>query len=338
MKSLPRSLAGWKKAAIDPVDFLLMPSDTTLPSSPSYLALAASGELEHRVARGLELLSACHLCPRRCQIDRLENDSQFCRTGRRARLASYAPHHGEEDCLRGQRGSGTIFFTGCNLGCIFCQNADISQHEDGLEADPELLADVMLELQKKGCHNINLVSPTHVVPQWLEALPIAVHGGLSLPIVYNTSAYDTPESLRLLDGIVDIYMPDFKYWNPERAHRYLQAPNYPEIARAALTEMHRQVGDLRLDDSGLAVRGLLVRHLVMPDGLDDRRAIFRFLASLSPDTYVNIMGQYRPANQISVDHHSELNRPIAIEEMTAAYRAAEEAGLHRFDERHRWLP
>jgi putative pyruvate formate lyase activating enzyme len=315
-----------------------MSSDIALPSSPSYLSLYTSGELERRVERALELLRSCRLCPRCCQVDRLEDEAQFCRTGRRARLASYAPHHGEEDCLRGLRGSGTIFFTGCNLGCVFCQNADISQRQDGPEADPELLADVMLELQANGCHNINLVSPTHVVPQWLEALPLAVRGGLRLPIVYNTGAYDAPETLRLLDGIVDIYMPDFKYWDPERARRYLQAPDYPEVARAALTEMHRQVGDLRLDDGGLAVRGLLVRHLVMPQGFDDSRAIFRFLAALSPATYVNIMGQYRPANRVDVDHHSELDRAITSEEMTAAYRAAEEAGLHRFDERQRWLP
>jgi len=315
-----------------------MSSDAALPSSPSYLSLYASGELERRVERGLELLRSCHLCPRRCQVDRLEDEAQFCRTGRRARLASYASHHGEEDCLRGRRGSGTIFFTGCNLGCVFCQNADISQRQDGPEADPELLADVMLELQANGCHNINLVSPTHVVPQWLEALPLAVRNGLRLPIVYNTGAYDAPETLYLLDGIVDIYMPDFKYWDPERARRYLQAPNYPEVARAALAEMHRQVGDLRLDDEGLAVRGLLVRHLVMPQSLDDSRAIFRFLASLSTGTYVNIMGQYRPANQVAGDRHSELDRPITSEEMTAAYRVAEEAGLHRFDERQRWLP
>ena len=315
-----------------------MSSDAALPPSPSYRPIYASGELGQRVERGLELLRSCHLCPRRCQVDRLENEAQFCRTGRRARLASYAPHHGEEDCLRGRRGSGTIFFARCNLGCVFCQNADISQRESGPEADPQLLADVMLELQASGCHNINLVSPTHVVPQWLEALHLAVRGGLNLPIVYNTGAYDAPETLRLLDGIVDIYMPDFKYWDPERARRYLQAPNYPEVARAALTEMHRQVGDLRLDDGGLAVRGLLVRHLVMPKSLDDSRAILCFLASLSPDTYVNIMGQYRPANRVAAARHSELDRAITSEEMTAAYRAAQEAGLHRFDERQRWLP
>jgi len=301
---------------------------------PNYVRLCASGELEARAARALEILDQCRLCPRQCQVDRLQNESQFCRTGRRARIASYGPHLGEEDCLRGRRGSGTIFFTGCNLGCVFCQNHDISQEVDGIEVEPEQLADIMLELQDRNCHNINLVTPGHVVPQWLEALPHAIRGGLRLPIVYNTNAFDSLETLRLLDGIVDVYMPDFKYWNPDRSRRHLRSSDYPAVARAAFREMHSQVGDLRCDDQGLARRGLLVRHLVMPDGLEDTRAIMRFLAAeLSPHTYVNIIGQYRPANKVDAARHGELNRPVSAREMSAAHRVAQEAGLHRFDER-----
>jgi len=303
-------------------------------SAPGYLKLSANGELERRVEQALERLSPCRLCPRCCRIDRRRDEDSFCRTGCRARIASYGPHLGEEDCLRGERGSGTIFFTGCNLGCVFCQNFDISQQERGIEIDPEGLAGIMLALQERGCHNINLVSPTHVLPQWLEALPRAVRGGLRLPIVYNTGGYDSAASLRLLDGIVDIYMPDFKCWDPERARRYLRAPDYPEVARAAFREMHRQVGDLRCDANGLAAGGLLVRHLVMPGGMDDTRAIARFLAAeLSPRTYVNIMAQYRPANQVGASRFPELNRMVTVKEMAAAYRLAEEAGLRRFDER-----
>ena len=302
-------------------------------SVPRYLELFASGELDRRVDRARQLIHSCQVCPRNCGVDRLADQSRFCRTGARARVASYGPHLGEEDCLRGRRGSGTLFFTGCNLGCVFCQNYDISQQDDGIEVDPETLADIMLELQNRGCHNLNLVSPSHVVPQWLAALPHAVRGGLRLPIVYNTNAFDALETLRLLDRVVDIYMPDIKYWDPDRAGRYLQAPDYPEVARAACREMHRQVGDLQLDGNGLARRGLLIRHLVMPGSQDDTRSIMNFLADLSPDTYINIMAQYRPANRVDATRFSELDRPPSMEEMATAYQAAEEAGLHRFDER-----
>ena len=295
---------------------------------PGYLRLFESGELQKRVTRALDQLNPCQVCPRHCEINRLEEERKFCRTGRYAHIASYGPHMGEEDCLRGRQGSGTIFFTGCNLGCVFCQNFDISQVDDGIEVTPELLSDIMVELQRRGCHNINLVSPAHIVPQWLEALPHAVDSGLRLPIVYNTSAFDSLESLRLLDGIVDVYMPDFKYWDADRARHYLKTSAYPDIARAALKEMHRQVGDLRCDKNGLARRGLLVRHLVMPGGLDDTRAIMRFLATeLSPHTFVNIMAQYRPANKVDSTHYPELDRPVTQEEMAAAYQAAQDAGL-----------
>src|ERR671937_3257282 len=233
---------------------------------PSYLALHASGELENRARRALSLLGTarCGVCPRLCKVDRLADQAGLCRVGRHAVVASYFAHFGEEDCLRGRRGSGTIFFSGCNLRCVFCQNHDISWQVRGERASPVRLAEMMLELQAIGCHNINWVTPEHVVPQILEALPHAIDAGLRLPIVYNTSSYDSLDSLALMDGIVDIYMPDLKVWTPGRARRYLRMPGYPQVAKAAVTEMNRQVGPLRLGDDGLARRGLLVRHLVMP--------------------------------------------------------------------------
>ena len=252
-------------------------------------------------------------------------------------VSSAFAHFGEEDCLRGHRGSGTIFFAHCNLRCVFCQNFDISQ---GLRPGPaapamtaEELAGLMLSLQVRGCHNINLVTPEHVVPHVLEALALAVPAGLHLPLVYNTSAYDALESLARLDGVVDIYMPDFKLWTREASRRWLKAEDYPAAARAALREMHRQVGDLVLDEEGLAVRGLLVRHLVMPGCLDETTAILEWLASeLGPDTYINLMDQYRPAGKVGPQHYPELNRRPAPGELTAAREVADRLGL-RLDKR-----
>ena len=303
---------------------------------PNYVRLYESGELERRVEEALASLERCRVCPWDCEINRLQHQTKVCRTGRYARVASYFPHFGEEDCLRGWRGSGTIFFAWCNLRCVFCQNYDISQQEAGLEVQPEQLAAMMLELQAVGCHNINWVTPEHVVPQILEALPYAIRGGLRLPIVYNTSAFDSLDSLRHMEGIVDIYMPDFKYWHPEQAKRYLKSPKYPEAARAALKEMHRQVGDLTFDKRGLARRGLLVRHLVMPEALAETRHIMGFLATeISPHTYVNIMDQYYPTGKVSEEKYPELCRRTAPQEVQAAFDLAREAGLSRFDER--WL-
>ena len=302
----------------------------------SYLRLHESGELEQRVERALSSLENCQVCPWKCGINRLRDEKQICRTGRYARVASYFAHFGEEDSLRGWNGSGTIFFAWCNLRCVFCQNYDISQNEAGKEVRPERLAEMMLELQDRGCHNINWVTPEHVVPQILEALPLAVSGGLRLPIVYNTSAYDSLESLRLMAGIVDIYMPDFKYWSQDSSKHYLKSPHYPAAARAAIKEMHRQVGDLLFDEDGLACKGLLVRHLVMPGAEEEVQQIMRFLASeISPDTYVNIMDQYYPAGKVSGEKYSEINRHISSWELKQAYELAREAGLHRFDRRWR---
>jgi putative pyruvate formate lyase activating enzyme len=297
---------------------------------PVYLRTYASGELGDRVERALKLLQACAACPRSCKVNRMEDRFAVCRTGRHAGVSCHFPHHGEEDCLRGWKGSGTIFFTGCNLRCVFCQNFDISWQERGTPTSPRRLAAMMLELQAQGCHNINFVTPEHVAPQIVEALPFAIERGLSLPLVYNTSAYDSMESLALLDGLVDIYMPDFKFWDSEMARRYSRAPDYPEVARRAIKEMHRQVGDLAISPQGLARRGLLIRHLVMPGEVAGTQAVMRWIADeLSPDTYVNVMGQYHPAGKVSPSNHSEINRRVTPAEFERALEAAGQAGLKR---------
>jgi putative pyruvate formate lyase activating enzyme len=310
------------------------------PFEPAYLALYRSGELEARVAAGLQELEDCCACPRNCHVNRMHNETRICHTGRHARVASAFAHFGEEDCLRGWNGSGTLFFSLCNLRCVFCQNWDISQQALGEECGPEEIAKIMLSLQVRGCHNINFVTPEHVVPQVIEAIAAAVPQGLRLPIVYNTSAYDAVASLQLLDGLVDIYLPDFKVWERESARRYLKAKDYPERARDAIREMHRQVGPLRFGPDGLARRGLLVRHLVMPDGVGEFAAIAEWLAEeISPDTYVNIMGQYRPEFQVGekskdgLGQYAEIDRRPSRSEIDDAYTAARKAGLWRFDER-----
>ncbi|MGH7411744.1 MAG: radical SAM protein [Candidatus Methylomirabilis sp.] len=301
---------------------------------PAYLRSFESGELARRAEEAVASLEKCRVCPWHCEINRLADQTKVCKTGRYARVGSSFPHFGEEDCLRGWNGSGTIFFSWCNLRCVFCQNFDLSQQGEGREVRPEELAGMMLTLQAKGCHNINFVTPEHVVPQILEALPLAIQGGLRLPIVYNTSAYDSLESIRLMEGIVDVYMPDFKFWDPELAKRYVKAGDYPEAARAAIKEMHRQVGPLVFDTYGLAKRGLLVRHLVMPGGTAGTEAIMRFLAAeVSPDTYVNIMAQYYPAGKVNTESYPEINRMVTPREYQEAIRLAHEVGLRRLDER-----
>ena len=301
---------------------------------PAYLQLYKSGELAHRVERALSDLADCTLCPRDCHVNRQANEFAVCRTGRYARVSSHFPHQGEEDCLRGWSGSGTIFFAWCNLRCVFCQNYDVSWQGEGSETRPEELAEMMLHLQALGCHNINFVTPEHVVPQILEALPLAIRGGLRLPLVYNTGAYDSLESIELMDGVVDIYMPDFKYWNSEMARRYLKAPNYPEAARRVIKAMHQQVGDLALDENGLALRGVLLRHLVMPGEIAGTREILDWVArELGPNTYVNVMLQYRPAGRVSQTEYVEINRRISGNEFKQALDAAHAVGLHRLDGR-----
>ena len=303
---------------------------------PAYLELHKRGELARRAALALEALGDCQGCPRRCGADRLAGDTGDCQTARLARVVSHFPHSGEEDCLRGWRGSGTIFFSMCSLRCVFCMNHDISQGEPAGETTAAGLARMMLDLQEAGCHNINLVTPSHVVAQILEALPLAVEGGLRVPLVYNSSGFDALETLRLLDGVVDVYMPDFKVWSPAAALRYLIATSYPETARRAIREMHRQVGDLRLDENGLARRGLLVRHLVLPNDVAGTRAIMEFLArEISPHTYVNLMDQYYPAWKAATGCFAEIGRPLSEAEYASALEAARAAGLYRLDARRR---
>jgi putative pyruvate formate lyase activating enzyme len=299
---------------------------------PGYLRLLRSGDLERRVAEAYPHLSICDVCAWRCPVDRLAGKRGACRTGERARVSSYGPHLGEEAPLRGWRGSGTIFFTRCNLKCQFCQNHDISQTDAGDEVEPDQLAAIMLELQASGCHNINLVSPSHVAPQILAAVFSAAQAGLRLPLVYNTGGYDSMEMLELLDGVIDIYMPDMKYADVAIAKRYSKIPNYPLANRAAIREMHRQVGDLRIDEQGLARRGLLVRHLVLPENLAGTDEIARFLADeISPDTYLNLMDQYRPTYR--AHDLPPLDRRVTRKEYQAAVEMARAAGLHRLDER-----
>lgn len=304
---------------------------------PAYLYLAP-GQLKERAQRAIATLADCRACPRDCAVNRLEDKWAACKTGRYAVVSSYFRHFGEEDCLRGWNGSGTIFFSHCNLRCVFCQNYDISQAiKPGPAAPgspPEEIATMMMELQQGGCHNINFVTPEHVVPQVVEAVAVAFDRGLHLPIVYNTSAYDSLESIEFMDGIVDIYMPDFKYWSRERSRIYMKAENYPEVARAAIMAMHRQVGQLVLDGDGLAKRGLLIRHLVMPGCLDETRAILEWIATeLGPDTYVNLMDQYYPAGKVSAEQYSEINRPLTSAEFMEAQEIARQMGFGRLDRR-----
>jgi putative pyruvate formate lyase activating enzyme len=304
---------------------------------PAYMELFRSGELQKRAKEAVAALETCKVCPRDCKVNRLDDKTAACKTGRYANVASYFPHRGEEDCLRGWHGSGTIFFSWCNLRCVFCQNFDVSQEGEGIVATPQMLAGMMLELQGLGCHNINFVTPEHVVPQVLEALVIAIDEGLRLPIVYNTSAYDSMESLQWMDGVVDIYMPDFKFWNDRLSLQYLKAKDYPEVARRVVTEMYRQVGELKLDEDGIAKRGILVRHLVMPGNIAGTDQIMQFLADISPDMYVNVMSQYYPAGKVSAEKYSDINRRVTSKEVLEGRQAALDAGLWRLDERRRLI-
>ena len=305
-------------------------------SWPAYLDLGIN-EIRARAERAVSSLECCRACPRDCDLNRLENRWSACKTGRYAVVSSHFPHFGEEDCLRGWSGSGTIFFSHCNLRCAFCQNYDISQDimpRARPGSPPEEIAAMMLELQSLGCHNINFVTPEHVVPQILEALVVALERGLRLPLVYNTSAYDSLESIELLNGIVDIYMPDLKYWTAESSKKYMKAENYPQASRAAIRAMHGQVGQLVRDQEGLARRGLLIRHLVMPGGLQETRQILTWIASeLDHDTYVNLMDQYHPAGKVSAERFPEINRPLYAREFQEAVEMARELGLHRLDVR-----
>ena len=301
------------------------------PFEPAYRKLHRRGLLVDRARQALDRLHDCDLCAHHCRVDRhVTAKGTACRSGRQARVASYGPHHGEEAPLSGWRGSGTIFFSWCSLRCDYCQNWEISQRGTGDEASAEELAVMMLELQAAGCHNINLVTPSHVVAQILEAVAIAALAGLSLPLVYNTGGYDSPEALALLDGVVDIYMPDMKYGDSAKAHRFSHVRDYVRVNQAAVREMHRQVGDLVLDDVGIAHRGLLVRHLVLPQNRADTASVLGFIADeISPRTYVNLMDQYRPCYR--ADGLPPLDRPLRRAEYELARSEAERMGLIRLD-------
>ena len=301
---------------------------------PSYLKLYKERALKDRIEIAYNILRECTLCPRQCKLNRLEGEKGVCKTGILPIISSYNAHFGEELPLVGRNGSGTIFMTHCNLLCLFCQNYDISHLGEGKEVSIELFAKMMLELQEMGCHNINFVTPTHVIPQILDALLLAIEGGLNIPLVYNSGGYDSVDTLMLLEGIIDIYMPDFKLTDPEVAHTLCKARNYPEVAKAALREMHRQVGDLDLCEKGVAQRGLLVRHLVMPDGMAGTEEAMRFIAEeISSKTYVNIMDQYRPCG--AAHQSPSLNRTINQEEYAEAIDVTKKMGITRLDRREK---
>lgn len=294
---------------------------------PSYLNLSKK-ELDSRIEKLFKILENCEICPRKCHVNRLKEKTGFCKLGDLPVVSAHHPHFGEESVLVGQRGSGTIFFTSCNLACVYCQNYEISQLRIGKEISFEKLAEMMISLQDRGCHNINLVTPTPQVPAILKALSIAIEQGLKLPLVYNTSAYDSVEVLKLLNGIVDIYMPDAKYSDDKIALRYSNVENYFKIMKKAIKEMHKQVGDLILNESGIAIRGLLIRHLVLPNNLAGSEKIFKFLAKeVGPDTFLNIMDQYCP--YYKAFEFPELSRRITVEEYQKTIRLAKKVDLKR---------
>lgn len=304
---------------------------------PSYLKLHKSSLLKGRIKKAVNTLSSCTICPHKCRVNRLVGELGICRVGSRARVSSFGPHFGEESPLVGQNGSGTIFFEGCNLLCLFCQNSDISHIDRQGDESPqaisdEQLADIMLSLQQQGCHNINFVTPSHVVPQILSALPIAIDKGLNIPLVYNTGGYDSIQTLKLLEGVIDIYMPDCKFITAETAKQYTKARDYPDVMKKAVREMYRQVSDLEISKDGLAVRGLLVRHLVMPGHLEETASILDFLAQeISTETYLNIMDQYRPCYKAF--DTPPINRSLSSNEYSQAVNMAKQKGLNNLDQR-----
>lgn len=298
----------------------------------AYLKTLNEGRLQEKVAAASRMMESCTVCPRLCNVNRLEGELGFCGIGANAVISSASPHFGEESPLVGVNGSGTIFMTSCNLKCLFCQNFEISHLMDGEEMGDDGFGKLMLGLQNMGCHNINIVTPSHQVPQLLAALKFAAERGLQVPLVYNTGGYDSLETLKILDGVVDIYMPDIKFADRTVAGKLMDAEDYPQIAFAAVREMHRQVGDLQINENGIATRGLLVRHLVMPKDLAGTRQIMRFLArEISPNTYVNIMDQYRPCGEAF--KNPDIARSINREEYAHAIEMAKEEGITRLDRR-----
>ncbi len=295
---------------------------------PVYLETARKGLLREKISQSRRMLNSCRLCPRECEADRMSDETGECETGQNAWVSSFNSHFGEEPPLVGAFGSGTIFFTHCNLLCNFCQNYDISHEGIGEEVSAAQLAGTMVILQNAGCHNINFVTPSHVVPQILAALDIAIDAGLRLPLVYNSGGYDKVDTLKLLEGVVDIYMPDFKFWDSKVADLTCKAPDYPEVARQAVLEMHRQVGDLTINDAGIAERGLLIRHLVLPGGLAGTGQVMEFIAGkISGNSYVNVMAQYRPCGK--AHHVDQLSEPLSGIEFERALNETRKAGIRR---------
>jgi putative pyruvate formate lyase activating enzyme len=297
---------------------------------PSYLKLHQKEELSQRIETLWAKLKSCDICPHQCGVNRLQDQKGICRTGKKAKISSFGPHFGEESPLVGRYGSGTIFFTNCNLGCIFCQNYDISHLGEGYPVDEEKIAEIMLSLQNLGCHNINFVTPTHVVPQIVKALPFAIEEGLNIPLVYNTGGYDSVDTLKLLEGIFDIYMPDLKYSDDKIAQRYCSAKDYSQVVRQAIKMMQKQVGDLVIDERGIAQKGLLIRHLILPEDLAGTYQAMKFISEeISPNTYVNLMDQYRPC--FKANDYPPLDRRITQREFVQAIKIAKDFGIKRLD-------
>jgi putative pyruvate formate lyase activating enzyme len=295
---------------------------------PEYIKLIKSGKLGKRIASLYKILESCELCPRKCKVNRLEGEKGYCRAGSNLTISSYGPHFGEEPELVGRRGSGTIFMTHCNLLCVYCQNFNISHQGYGEEVSIEEAAKMMLSLQNRGCHNINLVTPTHYAPQLIKATEAAAGKGLKLPLVWNCGGYENVEVIKLLDGVVDIYMPDVKYGNEESAERYSNTPEYFELSMESLLEMYRQVGDLKVDERGIAYSGLLIRHLVLPNNLAGSEKVLEFIAKeISEECYVNIMAQYRPRGKAY--EYEELSRRPTRDEYFRVVNFARKLGLHR---------
>ena len=329
------SLGGWSSRTWAGGTTELLNGEDTMQSHsgngyrPGYLALEASGELERRERAFWEKMESCNLCPRGCGVNRRAGRMGVCNSGQTFKVASFGPHYGEERPLVGRGGSGTIFFSNCNLLCAFCQNWQIAHRGDGRETSHAELANMMLSLQRRGCHNINLVTPTHLTPHIITALRLAIAGGLNIPLLYNNSGYETLEVVQLLDGVVDIYLPDFKYQDSSWSASITQgARDYQRYTAAAIKEMHRQVGTLTQSD-GIAIRGLLIRHLVMPANLAGTDEFVRWAASeLGPSTHVNIMAQYSPQHQAR--NYPPLDRRPTPAELEQAMRWAREAGLRNF--------
>ncbi len=295
---------------------------------PSYINLYEKGDLHRRVRALNEFLRECRLCPRECRVDRLSGVIGYCGAAAEMEISSAFPHFGEEPPLVGNRGSGTVFLTHCSLRCVFCQNYDITHMGRGDRYAPSEMAGIMVRLQEMGCHNINFVTPTHYAPQIVACLPEAIEIGLRLPIVYNCSGYESVEVIRLLEGVVDIYMPDIKFMDGGYSEKFCNAPDYPEVVKGVLKEMHSQVGDLSLDSDGIAERGLLIRHLVMPGGVASSEAVLRYIVEeISVYSYVNIMDQYRP--EYRAGDHKEINRRITRKEYLEVVQIAKRLGLFR---------